>query len=133
MRYYELINPTRGYSTQLSAREWEMLRALAVRYGWEPEPGRNYAREGTIGDADAAAMATAVKQALRDVPIFYAAAKKELLPPNTLERLRYRPGDEEEDPLGYFSGHNRTKLLNFINAALYFDNLIIRALPEPSD
>ncbi len=132
MKYYEFINPTRGYSMQLSSREWEMLLALAVRYGWEPEPGRNYAREGTIGDAEAAAMATAVKTALRDVPTRYAArAEEELPPPNTLERLRYRPGDEEEDPLGYFSGHNRTKLLNFINAALNFDDLIIRALPEP--
>ena len=116
---------------QLSSREWEMLRALAVRYGWEPEPGRDYTREGTIGDAEAAAMAAAVKTALRDVPIHYAArAEEELPPPNTLERLRYRPGAEEEDPLGYFSGHNRTKLLNFINAALNFDDLIIRALPE---
>ena len=118
---------------QLSYREWEMLRALAVRYGWESEPGRNYAREGTIGDAEAAAMAAAVKTALRDVPIHYATrAEEELPPPNTLERLRYRPGEEEEDPLGYFSGHNRTKLLNFTNAALNFDDLIIRALPEPS-
>ena len=118
---------------QLSYREWEMLRALALRYGWEPEPGRNYAREGTIGDAEAAAMAAAVKTALRDVPIHYATrAEEKLPPPNTLERLRYRPGEEEEDPLGYFSGHNRTKLLNFTNAALNFDDVIIRALPEPS-
>jgi hypothetical protein len=98
MRYYELINPTRGYSTQLSAREWEMLRALAVRYGWEPEPGRNYAREGTIGDVDAAAMATAVKQALRDVPIFYAAAKKDLPPAEHVREVAVPSGRRGRRP-----------------------------------
>ena len=134
MDYYELTNPTQGYSTHLSAREWELLLALAERYGWQPEPGKNYAQEGTIGDAEAAEMATAVKNALRDVPVFYAAAEEQKLPPQkTLERLRYRPGDTEEDPLGYFSGHNRTKLINFINAASNFDDLIIRPLRKPGD
>jgi hypothetical protein len=114
---------------QLTAREWGLLQTLAKRYGWQPYPGSGYDREGVIGDAEAAEMATAVKQALQDVPPFYAAAEDEdLPPPRTLERLRYRPGDEEEDPLAYFSGHQRVKLINFINVASTFGDLIIRPL-----
>ncbi len=117
---YRLISPTTGQSMTLLHREWEMLLVLAQRNGWTPERGDldTYAQGGRVSRTDAAGMAAAIKRGLPDVPEFSANSLTEEEParPRTMDELRARPGDEQGDPLAYFSGHRRRRTLrNFIS------------------
>ncbi len=134
MKHYEFINAKLPHlRTQLTEKEWERLLDLAEKKGWEREPDRDYFREGVIDDADGADMAAAVRKGLHeDVPAKLASPpEEELLPPNTLDSLRYRPGDVERNPFLYFSGHHRRKLIDFVNVASSFGDLLVQPLPEP--
>jgi hypothetical protein len=132
MDKYELANATSGQRLSLSSREWEMLLSLAERNDWEPVESRDYF-QGMVFEVEAFRMAAAIKRAMPDVPTFYASPPEEELPPRrTLERLRYRPGDKEGDPLAYFSQRGRTKLIDFVNIASSDGGFIIRPLPDAS-
>lgn len=132
MDNYELINATSGQRLRLSSREWEMLLNLAERNDWKPVERRDYF-QGKVPEVEAFTMAAAIKRAMPDVPTFYASPPEEELPPRrTLERLRYRPGDKEGDPLAYFSQRGRTKLIDFANIASSGGGFIIHPLPDAS-
>ena len=132
MDNYELINATSGQRLRLSGREWEMLLNLAERNDWKPVERRDYF-QGKVPEVEAFTMAAAIKRAMPDVPAFYASPPEAELPPRRmLERLRYRPGDKEGDPLAYFSQRGRTKLIDFANIASSDGGFIIHPLPDAS-
>ena len=101
-------------------REWEMLLVLAQRYGWDPERGNidRYAEGGRVSREDAASMAAAIERALPDVPTFVAdgLTEEQRRKPQPLTELRARrPGNEQGDPLAYFSGRGRVALTRFVH------------------
>jgi hypothetical protein len=132
MRGYELIGVISGLRMRLSSRDWEMLLVLAERNDWERVWERDY-HQGRVAEIQARSMAAAIKRAMPDVPTFYASPPEEKLPARgTLERLRYRPGDEESDPLAYFSQRGRTQLTDFTNIASSGGGFVIRPLTDAS-
>ena len=117
---YTLTSPTTGESMSLLHREWEMLLVLAQRNGWDPERANidRYTVGGRVSREDAASMAAAIERALPDVPTFVAdgLTEEQRRKPQPLTELRARrPGNEQGDPLAYFSGGQRLVLTNFIN------------------
>ena len=113
---YELTNDS-GAEMRLLPREWQMLLILAKLKEWEPERGDigHYAQGGVVSGTDAAGIAAAVERALPDVPAFYAdgLTEEERVRPELLRDLRQRPGDQEGNPVAYFSGRARNMLLRF--------------------
>ena len=116
---YMLTSPTTGESMSLLHREWELLLVLAQRYGWDPERGNidRYAEGGRVSREDAASMAAAIRRALPDVPVFLAdgLTEEERRTPQPLTEFRARPGNEQGDPLAYFSGRGRVTLTSFVH------------------
>ena len=116
---YMLTSPTTRERMSLLHREWEMLLVLAQRNGWDPERGAidRYAEGGWVSREDAASMAAAIERALPDVPTFVAdgLTEEQRRKPRPLTEFRARTGNEQGDPLAYFSGRARATLARFVH------------------